>query len=232
MQMQMQTVALVFFVEEKPLNQHRLCSKACGGDDSSLFFQKPQREFQRYWTHRCRRTTTFSSPSYQDELRAGFSPALCSTYLLLSWDLPSSWGLHCSHAPQASLVMLQVPQATANGLGKLQRATALSDLQQTAHGSQDLHQPFIRNHKPERFIMRLPSASGPINSRTNNLRAQPTACTHSHTLVTSIFDCLCSDPYTPSKICMFLEHAASKTSWCAHFYINIVKHQVSLNSKS
>lgn len=149
-----------------------------------------------------------------------------------AWDLLSSWGLHCSHAAQASPVTLQVPQTTANGLGKLQRATALSVLQQTAHGSHDLHQPFIRNHEPERFIMRLPAASGPINSRTNNLCTQPTACTHLHTLLTTIFDCLCSDPYTPSKICMFLEHAASKTSWCAHFYINILKYQVSLNSKS
>lgn len=116
---------------------------------------------------------TLSSVSYLDEQRVGFSPDLCSANLLLPTGCPrllSSSGLHCySSTGFTGDSKFSEPQLMV--LVRLHRATAFLVPYRTAHGTQKLYQPFIRNQKPEMFMMHLPSADahGPVNSRTSNL---------------------------------------------------------------
>lgn len=93
---------------------------------------------------------------------------------------------------------------TTNGLGKLQKTTAFLVQYQTVLHTQKLHQPFNRNHKPERFItcLHFASADGPVNS-------EPTICTTDHLhalmkLTDYILYSLCSNRSTTSMISIIL----------------------------
>lgn len=115
-------------------------------------------------------------------MRVGFAPVLCSAYLLLA-----TWVSEI--AVKFRLVLLTSSTgfssntvsfwATTNGLGKLQKTTALVQYQ-IGLSTQKLHQPFNWNHRLERFVTCLPfaSAAGSLNSRTSNLDNWSPACTY------------------------------------------------------
>lgn len=173
--MQMETVALLFFVEKNPINTGCIPKPVQEKRDGSSF-KKAHQEFQGYQTQHNHKVHVknglSSSISNLDEGWISPSPLLClsiSGYLVS--EIAVKLRLALLTSSQASPATPLSSSTTTNGLGKIQKTTAFSVQYQTLLSTQKLHQPFNRNHKPERFItcLHFPSADEPVNSRTNSL---------------------------------------------------------------
>lgn len=150
--MQMQTVALVFFVE----NYHIITGSIpkAAQEKRALLSEKPNKKSFRAIRHNT--TTKYISKMnfphlFPTWMRAGFAPVLCSAYLLLAaWVSEIAVRLRLALLTSFSSNTVS-SWTTTNGLGKLQKTTAFPVPYQTLPSTPKLQQPISRNRMPERF---------------------------------------------------------------------------------